>query len=122
MKPMGKGVEFRVKNVPNPVPEFMKVRGSGVMSQAQLKSASVVLAVLDNFEFDLKFPVVSFNVSMTVNGQVIDAAGSGASLNENQRGLLSKAKKGMKVYIENVKCKKPDGAVVDIGTVGLKVI
>ena len=122
MKPMGKGSEFRVKNVPDPVPEFMGKRGTSTMSQAQLKGASIVLAQLDDFQFDLKFPVVSFNVSMTVNGQVIDSPGNGATLNEQQKSLLSKAKKGMKVYIENVKCKKPDGSIKDIGTVGLKVI
>lgn len=122
MKPMGKGTEFRVKPVPNPVPEFMGKRGSDVVSQAQLKGASGVLAKLDNFEFDLKFPVVSFNVSMTVNGQVIDSPTNGSALSQQQLSLLAKAKKGMKVYIENVKVKKPDGAVVDIGGVGLKVL
>ncbi len=121
MKPMGKGSEFRVKDVPNPVPEFMGSRG-GTISQAQLKQPGSVSAKLDNFEFELKFPVISFNISMTVNGQAVDEVGTGSALNDKQKAMLSKAKKGMKVFIDNVKCKKPDGKIVDIGTIALKVI
>lgn len=122
VKSMGKGIEFRVKNVPDPVAEFMGKRGSTVITQIQLKGAVGVMAKLDAFEFDLKFPVISFMVSMNVNGQDVEEKTQGPALNDKQKGLLYKAKKGNKVYIEQVKVKKPDGSIKDIGSVILKVI
>jgi gliding motility-associated protein GldM len=122
VKSMGPGVKFRVKNVPDPVPEFMGKRGSEVIKQAELKVATGVIAKLDNFEFDLKFPIVSFKVSMNVNGQDVEEVTQGPALSAKQKELLSKAKKGNKVYIEQVKVKKPDGTIRDIGSVILKVI
>lgn len=122
VKSMGAGIKFRVKPVPNPVPEFMGKRGTDVIKQAELTGAQGVMAKLDNFEFDLKFPVVSFSVSMNVNGSEVEAKANGPALTDEQKSLLRKAKKGNKVYIENVKVKKPDGNVVNIGSVNLKVI
>ncbi len=122
VKSMGAGLKFRVKPVPNPVPEFMGKRGTDVIKQAELTGAFGVMAKLDNFEFDLKFPVVSFSVSMNVNGSEVEAKANGPGLTDEQKSLLRKAKKGNKVYIENVKVKKPDGNIVNIGSVNLKVI
>lgn len=122
VKSMGPGLPFRVKPVPNPVPEFMGKRGTEIIKQVELKGASSVFARLDNFEFDLKFPVVSFSVSMNVNGVEVEESTNGSALSDKQKQLFAKAKKGAKVYIERVKVKKPDGKVVDIGSVNLKVI
>ena len=121
-KSMGKGIEFRVKRVPDPVAEFAGKRGTETIPLAQLKAAFGVFAKLDNFEFDLKFPVVGFSVSMNVNGQEVEEKTTGNSLSANQKSLLNKARKGNKVYIENVRVKKPDGQIVTIGSVNLKVI
>jgi len=122
VKSMGQGVKFRVKSVPDPVAEFAGKRGTDVIQQAALKGSSAVMAKLDNFEFDLKFPVMSFSVSMNVNGQEIEEATNGSALSDKQKSMLAKAKKGNKVYIENVKVKKPDGSVKTIGSVNLKII
>jgi hypothetical protein len=78
--------------------------------------------MLDNFEFDLKFPVVSFDVSMNVNGLEVTESTTGPALSEKQKALIRRAKKGNKVYIEKVKVTKPGGTQVDIGSVNLKVI
>jgi gliding motility-associated protein GldM len=72
-KPMGKGIEFRVKRVPNPEAEFAGKTGTATITEAQLKGGTMVTAKLDNFPFDLKFPIKSYVVSMTVNGKVVDA-------------------------------------------------
>ncbi|MFH1004015.1 MAG: gliding motility protein GldM [Bacteroidota bacterium] len=121
-KSMGQGVKFRVKPVPNPVPEFMGNRGTSNIKQADIKYAKGVIAKLDNFEFDVSFPVVSFDVTMNINGLDFTESTTGASLTDKQKTLISKTKKGSRVYIEKVKAKKPDGNVVDIGSVNLKVI
>ena len=122
VKSMGQGVKFRIKQVPSPVPTVYGKRGTDAIKQGELGFVKSVVPVLDNFEFDLKFPVVSFDVAMNVNGLEVSVSNSGGSLSEAQQTLIKKAKRGNKVYFEKVKVKKPDGSVVDIGTVNLKVM
>lgn len=57
------GMEYRVKRVPDPV---AKVGGitSGPLSLSQLKVQRGVFAVLENFDFDLKFNVKSYVVTI----------------------------------------------------------
>lgn len=121
-KSMGPGIKFRVKDVPNPISTFFGKKGTDVIKQGELKMATGVVPNLENFEFDIKFPVVSYDVSMNINGLEVTESTTGPALSAGQKNLLSKAKKGNKVYIEKVKVKKPDGKVVEIGSVNLKVI
>lgn len=120
-KSMGPGIKFRVKPVPNPVATVYGKRGTDIIKQGELQFVKGVVPVLDNFEFDLKFPVVSFDVSMNINGLEQTESTSGPSCSEKQLALIKKARKGSKIYFEKVKVKKPDGVVVDIGGVGLRV-
>ncbi len=122
VKSMGQGVKFRVKTVPNPVPEVYGKRGAATIKQGELQFVKNVVGKLDDFQFDLTFPVVSFDVSMNVNGLEVTMSATGSSLTPEQQGLIKKAKKNNKVYIEKVKVKKPGGQVVEIGNVNLKVI
>jgi gliding motility-associated protein GldM len=122
VKSMGSGVKFRVKQVPNPVATVYGKRGSDVVKQGELQFIKSVVPMLDNFEFDLKFPVVSFDVSMSVNGLEVTETTKGGSLNDKQLQLIRRGKKGGRVSIENVKVTKPGGSVVNIGVVTLKII
>lgn len=122
LKSMGKGVEFRVKKVPNPEAEFAGKTGTATITEAGLRGGAMVTAKLDNFPFDLKFPVKSYVVSMTVNGKVVDAQCNGPMLSDQAKTLIKNAKKNMKVYIESVKVQMPDGRVSEIAGVTLKVI
>ncbi|MEK6615260.1 MAG: gliding motility protein GldM [Bacteroidota bacterium] len=119
---MGHGIKFRIKTVPNPVAEVYGKRGSATIKQGELQFIKSVVAKLDDFQFDLAFPVVSFNVSINVNGIDVDMATTGSSLSPEQKALIKKAKKNNKIYIEKVKVKKPGGQIVDIGNVSMKVI
>ncbi len=121
-KSMGPGVKFRIKPVPNPIATVYGKRGTDVIKQGELQFIKGVVPMLDNFEFDLKFPVVSFDVSMNVNGLEVTESTNGPSLSEKQQALIKRAKRGNKVYIEKVRVTKPGGTIVDIGSVNLKVI
>src|SRR3989304_312126 len=121
-KSMGPGVKFRIKTVPSPVPTVYGKRGTDVIKGGEVQFVTGVVPVLDNFEFELKFPVVSFDVSMNVNGLEVTESTVGPSMSDKQKALIKRAKKGNKVYIEKVKVKKPGGQIVDIGSVNLKVI
>ena len=112
--------EFRVKRVPNPVPTCANLKG-GSISKGLLSAQAGPAATLENFDFELKFSVVSFNVSASIGGFTQDAASAGGRFTPQQLDLIGKVPKGKKVYIENVKAKGPDGTVTDIGTISFKL-
>ena len=122
VKSMGQGVKFRVKEVPNPVPTIYGKRGTETIKAGEIQFIKSVVPMMDNFEFELKFPVVSFDVSMNVNGLEVTESAAGGSLSPKQLALIGRAKKGNKIYIEKVKVQKPGGIVTEIGSVNLKVI
>jgi len=122
IRSMGPGIEFRIKRVPNPVPEVYGKRGTAFVKQGELQFIRSVVAKLDDFVFNVPFPVVSFEVSMTVNGNSQTIVTKGSSLNIEQQNFVKKAKKGSVVFIDKINVKKPDGTVEDIGTVSLRVI
>lgn len=114
--------EFRVKNVPDPKPFFGGATGSDNIQMKDFLAAGGVIAKMENFEFDLRFEIVSYVVSATIKGKVVEAACSGPALSPDAKKIRAEMKSGQKIYIEKIKAKGPDGTVRDLGTVSLKVI
>lgn len=114
--------EFRVKNVPNPEPYFGGKTGSEAIPMKDLLASRGVIAKMENFEFDLKFDIVSYVVSATVRGNVVEAPCRGPALSGDASTIIREMKSGQKLYIEKIKAKGPDGTVRDLGTIALKVI
>jgi len=113
---------FRVKSVPDPVAQFAgKGAESSTVKKNELTAAQGCVAAMKDFDFDLKFKVVSFNISMSVGGQFITQASNGNKVSADQKAILKKAKKGQKVFIEGIKAKGPDGTVRSLGSLSLKV-
>ncbi len=116
------GVEFRVKNVPNPTPYFA---GKGVNDESvrktELSAAQGVIAKMENFEFDLRFEVVSYTVSATIAGNVLEKPCRGPALTSEAKEVLNRVKSGQKVFIENIKAKGPDGSIRNLGALSFKV-
>jgi gliding motility-associated protein GldM len=116
--------KFRVKKVPDPVAvvgsDKANKRG-GNISKAVLSAQAGVKAELENFDFDMKFQVVSFRVSATIKGFAQDAQITGAAFNANAKQIIQQVPSGGKVYIEDIKAKGPDGTTRDLGTLCFKV-
>lgn len=100
---------FRVKKVPSPLASFAGVTGDGRVSKGELQAAGGLIPKLEDFVFDLKFPVVSWVMSMNVNGAFVDYTAQGPGVTGQMKDLLTRAKSGGKVLIEQVKVQAPDG-------------
>ncbi len=108
-KSAGPPVPFRVKRIPDPAASFCNVIGDGSADKNALLATGGCFAKLDNFAFDLQFPVTSWVLSMNLNGLWLEEKSNGPALTPAMRSMLEKAKKGSKVLIEQVHCKAPDG-------------
>jgi gliding motility-associated protein GldM len=117
------GLKFRVKNVPNPTPYFAgKSVNDETIKKAELTAAAGVIAKMLDFDFDLKFEVVEFKVTMVVGGTPLEQATKGPAVSSAMREMFAKAKPGQKIYIEGIKARGPDGTVRNLGSLSFKVV
>lgn len=112
--------KFRCMPVPSPYATVGGNKG-GTMAKSTLLVQNFVKAQLDNFVFDLKFPVVGFTVSATIQGFTEEYTSNSAQITAPQKGLIRQLKKGQKVYFENIRCRAPDGSIRQLGTVNFKL-
>jgi gliding motility-associated protein GldM len=113
--------KFRVKRVPDPVAYVAGKKGDDIVSKGEVMSIQGVLAKLENFDFDLKFDVISFDMSMNLKGSFVTESSQTNRLTPNMASLLKNAGTGTKIYFENIRAKGPDGTVRKIPGVNLKV-
>ena len=102
-KIVGKPITFRVKNVPEPYPKLGNIVGYGEMSKADLGVAWGLTAKLDNFEFDLKYKVVSFTMSYPGAGGQQDLKVSGGQFPENVKKEFGSIKRGQTINFRDIK-------------------
>ncbi|MGL5892221.1 MAG: GldM family protein, partial [Bacteroidia bacterium] len=90
-------------------------------TKGELNAASGIFARMENFDFDLSFRVVSFVMSMSVNGVFVDKKANGPALSPEMKTLLAGAKVGNKVFFEQITVQGPDGTLRKIPGVNIKV-
>lgn len=121
-KPMG-SFKFRLKSVPDPVAKFAgKGPADNTVRKAELTAALGVIADLEDFVFDLKFPVRSFDVTVIMGGDVKTLESSSNRLTSQQQELLKQVRRNQVVIIENIKATAPDGSIRKLGSINLRVI
>lgn len=99
---------FRVKPIPNPTAKFAGKMG-GIISGNKLAGEAVVAAI-DNFEFDIKIPVLKFNVTIVRPRQEPQQFFcTGSSLNAQVKAAVASLPYKSVVYIDNVQVQLPDG-------------
>lgn len=103
--------KFRIKRVPDPIAKVGTSAG-GKVPAAQFKVQRGVIPVLEDFVFDIKFSVVSFEMTFSAKRQdlITKKATSGAFTGEMIE-LLNRAKPGDVFYLDEVRVKGPDGII-----------
>lgn len=112
--------KFRVKNVPPPIAKVNN-QTDGNIRKSQLIAQFGVIADLEDFAFDLKFNVISYDVILTVGGfdKIIKVAGW--KFSGEVKNYFKKLRKGQQVSIINIKAKGPDKKVRKLSPIVLKV-
>jgi len=118
-KSMG-GMEFRVKNVPDPVAKVAN-KTEGKISKSILLAANAVVAKLENFDFDLKFSVVSFSMSVAVGNAIFTKESRSAYFTPEMINSINGLNRGQAVYFESIKAKGPDGTIRNLNPIVFKI-
>ena len=119
--------EYRIKNIPDPYPQIANKRGGGIAA-SELRVQEAIFAKLDNFDFEAKFTVVSYDITYQKKRSTeleIYSSGSqyltGASAMKSIDEVLQKARIGDRIYFENIKAIGPDKRVRSIGSVNFTI-
>jgi len=114
--------EFRVKRIPDPVPEIGGKSG-GKMGTGEWKAQLGVAAILKDFDFDAKFLVQGFEMTLSQRGEDLQICTNGGSKFKGQcKALQSKAKVGDIYFIDNIRAKGPDGTTRKLPTISFKIM
>ena len=96
-------VPFRVKQVPPPLPRISGITSKVVPKNELAAAFGVVAEMPRDFDFDLKFTVVSFTLAATVNGFNQEESSKSQLFTDGQKRILNNLKSGNVVNIINVK-------------------
>lgn len=114
--------EFRVKNIPDPIAKVGGKSG-GAMSSGEMKAQLGLGAILENFDFDAKFEVISYSVFyLPKREDPVQLPNGGAYFTAPVKGVIGKIKPGDTVYFEDIKVKGPDGTTRKIPSIVFKIV
>lgn len=116
-----KVASFRVKGIPNPFAMLNRKTGGQITKEDLLKQEEIKI-MLANFDFDVKFEAVGFEVSLTKDGYVTNVRSESDNISESQRELITKAAVGDRVIFENILAKGPDGNIRKISPMVFEVV
>ncbi len=97
-----KPIEYRLKTVPKPTPYFVGKTGSVDMKKSKLTTGQFMTAKLDDFLFDLKYKVVSFEMFVSVGGKSASYRAKGNRLTGEMKGVLRTMKPGQTVIFQKL--------------------
>lgn len=105
---------LRLKKIPDPVVYVGTIKASGQMTKAELFAQNGIFARMENFDFDIRFRVVSFVLTMNINGVYIEKKSEGPAITADMKSMITSVRPGSKVLIEQVKVQGPDSLIRSI--------
>ena len=113
---------FRVKRVPDPV-AFVGGIKSGPLNKNILAASHMIVAKMENFDFELTFNVTSFTVTIPDRGgDVIPVYVAGNMITPDIINRISKASPGTRIYFEDIKAVGTDGAIRTLSPVNIELL
>lgn len=102
-------MEFRVKPVPDPIPSYLGQKGSFKMTKGEAASGKFITASLDDFLFDLKYKVNSFEMTVTVGGKSQTLKSGNNQLTSQMTSIFKSIPPGQKIIIDNIVAERVPG-------------
>jgi len=103
--------EFRIKRIPPPTPVLLGKKSGESLTLAELKAAGFMAAILENFDFQANFSVLSFEFGASIDGKYQLVQNQGARFSDAMLPLLSRLKPGSRVVFSDIKAGGPDGNI-----------
>jgi gliding motility-associated protein GldM len=112
--------EFRVKLVPNPVATIGN-KSKGSITKNELMVEQGIFAEIPDFDFEMKFQVLSFIVSTTKGGFNVEKSTTGARFSQEQRDLFNGLTRGNRLIVDEIVVKGEDGITRTLPSITFKI-
>jgi gliding motility-associated protein GldM len=120
VKQMG-STEFRVKRVPDPV-ATVAGKKEGLILKNELMDEDGVFAEIPDFDFDMKFQVLSFIVNIAGTGGFEEKkATQGGRFTQENKNAFKNLSRGQRLYIDDIQVKGDDGTLRTLSPISLKI-
>lgn len=120
-KPLEKGV-VRVKRIPDPIAKLGGYSGGNIPIN-MATTAKGPIAVLENFDFDVRFTIISFTfLTNPKSGQPMVIPINGTLFTNEAMELINRARPGDRWFLTDIKAKGPDGTQRNLPTIALTLI
>ncbi len=114
--------EFRIKRIPDPIPTVGGVLRGGSESAGKLKVQTGLVALLENFDFEARFNIVSFTVGYQKGPDYFEEKVQGALFNDKVKGILNGLKPKQIIIFDDIKVVGPDGTQRKIPQLAFKIV
>jgi gliding motility-associated protein GldM len=114
-------LDFRVKRVPSPIAKIGNSDGGPIAKNVLLASGAIIPIMPEDFEFDLNFTIVSFSFAVVRGGDYFNRDGRGNVFTDEMKNLIRTAKRGERVWVDNIIARGPDGANRKLNSINLIV-
>jgi GldM C-terminal domain. len=112
---------FRVKNIPDPVAVFSGEYNGAIFKDVAAKTEMLEAKLID-FDWDLKFEIVSFTLLYSnSSGNGFAEYSVSNKLTDKMKSLISSIQRGDKIIFKDIKTIGPDGKIRDLNPVALVV-
>jgi hypothetical protein len=124
---LNENFKFRVKRIPDPFAQLPSndpsYKRGGAIGNGTIKAMGQLVAVLENFDFDAKCNIQSFDFTFVAKRQdPVTYPNQGGSFNGNVSGAIGRCKPGDVLYFDNVKGRCPgDNVGRDLNSLVLKI-
>jgi gliding motility-associated protein GldM len=112
---------FRVKRVPDPIAQIGNQSGGNIRKE-DLEVEDGILAVLPDFDFDLRFTVTQFDINITAAGGFVNTfRAANNRFTPDQKAQFRNLAIGSIIYIDNIKARGDDGTDRDLDPISFKI-
>lgn len=101
--------QFRIKRIKDAVAKIAG-KSTGSLSAVTLRNQNFIFAVVEDFDFDIKYKITRFSLTVINERRELRAAKAvGADFNADVRAVLAQATAGSKVIFDQIFAIGPDG-------------
>ncbi|GAB7087800.1 hypothetical protein JCM15579A_19040 [Marinifilum fragile] len=107
---------FRIKRIPNPISIVAGKTGGKIRKNRLLVESGIYAKLTEDLDFDTKFTVTQFTLTVLKGGYTIDSSSRGYRFTSEQKELIKSLSLGSRVFIHNIKAVGPDKIPRNLGS------
>lgn len=116
IKQMGR-MEFRLRTVPDPIAKIANKTEGTITSTTLLYSPQIVPVKPKDFDFDMTFEIVSFDMVLLQGESVIRKSASGPYFTQDMKDLIQNARRGQRIWFEKIVATGSDKETRQLNTI-----